>query len=204
VLIDADMRKPTLHRRMDSGNSVGLSNLFVHHDMPLDEALQKTYVHGVTLLSSGPTPPNPAELLATRKMDEILSRIEGPNTDMVIIDAPPVMPVTDAMVLAPRADGVLIVVRAGLTKASAVTQTVENLRRANANIIGLVINDVARDRIRGYYYRRRQYYYNKQNDAYYGNYGSTNTAAEPAFAKVKVTKPKNQTDEGGSFNFNEG
>jgi capsular exopolysaccharide synthesis family protein len=170
VMIDTDMRRPSLHRKMDTSNNVGLSTYFVSQDMPLEEVMQRTFVYGVSLIPSGPLPPNPAELLATRKMRDMLESVKA-SADLVLIDAPPIMPVTDAMVLAAQVDGVLLVVRAGLTRETAVIQIVEQMRRANINVIGIVINDVEKNRMRGYTYRRGQYYYNRQQDVYYGNYG---------------------------------
>jgi capsular exopolysaccharide synthesis family protein len=182
VMIDTDMRRPSLHRKMDTSNNVGLSTYFVNQDMPLEEVMQRTYVYGVSLIPSGPLPPNPAELLATRKMRDVLENVKA-SADLVIIDAPPVMPVTDAMVLAAQVDGVLLVVRAGLTRETAVIQIVEQMRRSNVNIIGLVVNDIEKNRMRGYTYRRGQYYYNRQQDVYYGNYGEkkrNQAAASPS------------------------
>ena len=98
-------------------------------------------------------------------MGEILARMSA-QADMVIIDAPPMMPVTDAAVLSKHVDGVVVVVRAGQTKTSAVVQIVEQLRRMNAHIVGLVVNDITPRRLRGY-----EYYYgdNAYNGYGYGN-----------------------------------
>jgi polysaccharide biosynthesis transport protein len=174
LVVDADMRRPTQHRRLLGTNSFGLSDLFVQATMPFFEVVQKHRVSNVSLLSAGKTPPNPAELLATERMDTILAEAKA-IYDFVIVDAPPVLPVTDAMVLARKVDGVLLVVRAGHTRASAVAQIVEQMRRANVNVIGLVINDVVQERMRGYYYRRSKYY----------SEGDTAETSKPVVAPAK-------------------
>ena len=165
ILVDADLRRPTLHGRVGASNRVGLTSLFVQSDLALDTTLQGGFIDKVQILTSGPQPPNPAELLGSAKMGEILTQL-GARSDLVLIDAPPMLPVTDAAVLSQHVDGVIIVVRAGQTKTSAVVQIVEQLRRTNAHIVGLVVNDITPRRLRGY-----EYYY---GDNYYYGYGSGN------------------------------
>jgi capsular exopolysaccharide synthesis family protein len=164
ILVDADMRRPSLHSRIGAPNRLGLSSLFVQHDLSYESALQPGMTDRVQLLSSGPQPPNPAELLGSTRMAEILQEL-GQLADVVIIDAPPMMPVTDAAVLSKQVDGVMVVVRAGKTKTSAVVQIVEQLRRGNAHILGLVINDITVRRVRGYGYYYNRKYYDRYNPA---------------------------------------
>jgi len=167
VVIDADMRRPVLHKRLELANRSGLSELFVQPKVHLNGSVRPTEINGVSVITSGALPPNPAELVGSEKMTEVLHQVQV-NADIVIIDAPPVLPVTDATVLAQRVDGVLVVVRDRQTKVAAVKQTVEQLRRVGANVIGLVVNDIATGRLgNGYRYGRyaRYYRYETQEEA---------------------------------------
>jgi non-specific protein-tyrosine kinase len=113
-------------------------------------------------MTAGNLPPNPSELLASDRMDLIISKMKG-NANLVIIDTPPIMAVTDAVVLSQRVDGVLVVIRVGSTKTAAAQQTINQLRRLNANVLGIVLNRVPTRGSR-YYYSNRYYSYQD----YYG------------------------------------
>ncbi len=166
TLIDADLRKPTLHKKIGLQNRSGLASLFVRSMETLDMILQKTEVPGLTVLTSGELPPNPSELLGSKKMQSILEKLKE-TSDMIIIDSPPALAVTDPLVLVPYVDAVLIVVKPGYTKTKGVVQVVEQLKRSNANLIGVVINelDLAHSR---YSYK----YYQYKSDRSYGKYYS--------------------------------
>ena len=158
VVVDADMRRPRLHKLFGMSNRSGMSNLFVQNPVHLDGYLQKTPTEGLWALPAGDLPPNPAELLGSEKMFEILGTIQE-NADLVIIDSPPVMAVTDSAVLAHRADGVLLVVKPGFTKMAAAKQAVVQLNRVNANLLGVVLNEVDFMSSKyGYYYDKGYYY----------------------------------------------
>ncbi len=130
------------------------------------------------MVAAGELPPNPSELLGSNKMREILSTILE-RSEMVLVDTPPVLSVTDAVALAPMVDGVLIVVKPGITHMSALKVAVEQLRYVGANIIGVVINGIESSGGRyGYYYK--SYYYKQYK--YYG------TGGQPAKGKVKKGK----------------
>jgi len=158
ALIDADMRKPMMHRLMSLPNRAGFSALFVRPTTSLDGALQETAIPGLFALTSGELPPNPAELLGSEKMWEIIHQVNQ-VAEVMEIDSPPVMAVTDASVLAPRVDGVLLVIRPGKTKLAAARQAVEQLRRMGANLLGVVLNEVELGRSRYSYYHYKGYYY---------------------------------------------
>jgi non-specific protein-tyrosine kinase len=166
ALVDADLRRPQLHKKLGLSNRQGISAIFVQPRAALNGSLQKTDIEGLFALTSGALPPNPAELLGSEKMFEILRQV-GEHTDIILLDSPPVMAVTDAAVLAPRVDGVLLVVKPGSTKLAACKQAVEQLQRVGANILGVVLNDIEmkRSRYRYAYYRGYYYTYNK----YYGH-----------------------------------
>lgn len=163
AVVDADLRRPMLHRRLELSNRDGLSELFVKPQVHLNGSLRKTSVEGVSVVTAGSIPPNPAELLGSEKMAAILQQVTE-RADLVVLDTPPVNAVTDAVVLAPRVDGVILVVRVGKTKLGAAKQAAEQLQRAGARILGIVLNDVPTGRSRyGYAYHG---YYRYQYDAH--------------------------------------
>jgi non-specific protein-tyrosine kinase len=166
VLVEADLRRPKVHRVLGLPNRQGISGLFVQPKLVINGSLQSTQVPGLSAVTSGELPPNPAELLGSEKMFEIFQHILE-EKDVLVIDSPPVMAVTDAAVLAPRVDGVLLVVKPGITKFMACKQAVDQLERVGANILGVVLNDVEVKRsgykyayYRGYYYSYHRYYGN--------------------------------------------
>ncbi|MCX6082312.1 MAG: polysaccharide biosynthesis tyrosine autokinase [Chloroflexi bacterium] len=163
VLIDADMRRPTVHEKFGLMNRMGLSSLFVRSLENIPAAIQSASVAGLAIITSGSLPPNPAELLTSRRMKDILDRLNQ-EYDLIVIDTPPVLTVTDAVALAPELDGVIIVARPGMTKLSALRQTLEQLQTVGARVLGVVLNQVdPRSRKYGYYYHR---YYSKYSHYY--------------------------------------
>lgn len=158
VVVDSDLRRPRMHKLLELHNRFGLTDLFIRSNEYLGGAIQPTEVKNLNLLSSGSLPPNPSELISSQRMVDILQNLES-QFDVVILDAPPSLVVTDANVLANHADGVLLVVRPSFTKRAAIRHTIEQLRQVNANIIGVVVNgvDVKKSRY-GYYSYYRGYY----------------------------------------------
>jgi len=175
VLLDSDLRRPRVHKLLRLSNRRGMCDLFVQSQVNLNGSLQKTEVPNLYVLTSGSLPPNPSELLGSEKMLEILHQI-GAQSDLLIVDSPPVLAVTDASVLAPRMDGVLLVVKPGVTKFMAVKQAVEQLRRVGANVIGIVLNEVE--------FKRSRYYYK----SYYYTYYDSNPYAEPGTGNGRKVK----------------
>ena len=143
-------------------NQKGLTSLFMQPEVLLNGTVQKSGINNLYVMTAGNLPPNPSELLASDRMDLIVSKMKR-NADMVIIDTPPIMAVTDASVLSQRVDGVLIVIRVGSTKTAAAQQTVNQLRRLNANLLGVVLNQVPTRGSR-YYYSNRYYAYQEYYD----------------------------------------
>jgi non-specific protein-tyrosine kinase len=158
ALIDADLRRPRVHKLLGVSNSLGMSELFVKDHVALNGSLQPTEAPDLMALTSGGLPPNPAELLGSEKMAEIIRQV-GMQVELVVIDSPPVIAVTDSSVLAPRVDGVLLVFKPGVTRLGAARQTVEQLQRLGANLLGVVLNDVDLRRS-GYYYK--SYYHSSR------------------------------------------
>jgi len=156
LLVDSDLRRPRLHRVLEVDNSVGLTSL-VGGRSTLSAALHKTKIDGLSVLTSGPIPPNPSELLHSaafgRTKEELLQHF-----DYVLFDSPPMGAVTDAAILAPQVDGVLLVVRAGTSTLHAVVGARKQLNSVSARLLGAVLND-ADLRIKGYRYGGGSYAY---------------------------------------------
>lgn len=164
LLLDADMRRPRVHKIFGISNRVGLSTLF-RGTMSVRSAMRTIEdMENVFVITSGSLPPNPAELLATAKMDGIL-REAGEYVDVIIVDSPPSL-VADFQVLATKLDGVLMVVQPGHTRADAAFAMLERLGRVDGSMLGVVLNKIPRDShfYGGYYHN---YYSNKHGDYYY-------------------------------------
>lgn len=163
VLLDADLRSPSVHRFLSIPNKIGLSDLF-RGNLELHSVKQtSTGNSGIEVITSGDLPPNPAELLGSTRIEQILDEILS-STDMVIIDTPPSL-VTDATIMSAKVDGVIIVIKSGKTKIGAARDTLEQLIRANARILGVVLNGIPKNRAD--YYRSYQYYSNYYQDESY-------------------------------------
>lgn len=150
LLVDADMRKPTVHYTFRSSNAVGLTNVLTKQ-MSLEEAVNNTEVKNLHILSSGPIPPNPAELLSSRTMDEMI-KTALKFYDSIIFDTPPVMAVTDAQVIANRCDGTVLVVASGKTENEPAQKAKELLDKANGKLLGVVLNRKPMKKNHYYYY----------------------------------------------------
>lgn len=159
LIIDTDMRRPRLHKAFGVPNDVGVSSLVVGEGK-LDDAIKSTEVPGLFVLPCGPVPPNPAELLHTRAFSELLDQL-GEKFDKVLLDSPPVGAVADAVVLATKVDGAVMVLKAGVTHREVAIRTVRALRDVKAPIFGAVLNDVDLERSKygDYYYGYSYRYY---------------------------------------------
>jgi capsular exopolysaccharide synthesis family protein len=157
ILLDGDLRRPSLHHVFNVPNTFGLSHLAIRHGVKLDGALTPTPVPGLSLITTGPLPPNPAELLASAKMTSLLDEMSH-HADVVIIDSPPVSAVTDAAVLSGKVDGVVIVINAAETRMAPAVHTKEQLERAGAAVMGVAMNRVSAH-LGGYYYYYNYHYY---------------------------------------------
>ena len=142
VAVDADLRRPGLHDLFGVSNREGVSSAVIGDVAVLP--LQETSVPGLRLLASGPTPPNPAELLGSQRFQALVDRLRA-EADYVIFDTPPAAALSDAATLAARADGVILVVGAGRTKRDVAQRAKEQLERVNAHILGVVLSGVRAD-----------------------------------------------------------
>lgn len=152
ILMDCDLRKPVQHKIFAKRNK-GVTNSLVEEVNPLD-LLQETEVDNLRLLPSGPIPPNPSELLGAARMQQIIECLKE-HCELLIIDAPPVVAVTDASVLAAKVDGIVLVINAGSNRPEMVQKAKELLVKAKGHILGVVLNRVEIEEEHAYYY----YYY---------------------------------------------
>ena len=139
LLVDADLRKPGVHKLFDLQNVHGLTSVLRSGDASLSTSAQATEQANLWVLTTGPLPPNPAELLGSRRMGEVLDRMKA-DYDLVILDSPPVQSVADAAILSSLIDGTVLVVGAGKGHRPTVQRAAENLERAGAHVLGVVLN----------------------------------------------------------------
>lgn len=151
LLVDADLRRPCLHMLFGVNNDKGLTSMFVDADALQHPPLQQTRVSNLMLLPSGPLPPNPAELLSSHRMQDVIVSLKQ-QADIILFDAPPVIAVTDATVLGTRVDGVLLVIEAGQTKREHAQRAKELLDKVKVRVIGAVLSNVNQDSAMGGYY----------------------------------------------------
>jgi non-specific protein-tyrosine kinase len=144
ILVDADLRRPNQHTLFGLSNERGFTNLFREAEALDQPPLQSVPNSSLHVLTSGPLPPIPGQLLASQKMDEVIARLSD-LAEVIIFDAPPVITVNDASLLASRVDGVLLVVKAGDTKRDYVKAAQDRLEKVNARLIGAVLTNARVD-----------------------------------------------------------
>lgn len=155
VIMDCDFRNPTQHKIFKLLNK-GLSNCIAMHENVLD-ILQSTDVKGLDILTSGPVAPNPSEILSSKLMDEVLEVLRE-KYDYILIDTPPILPVTDAAVVAAKVDGIVLVTACGSITPSVARDAKNRLVQTGANILGVILNKVEVNSP-GYGYGYGYYYY---------------------------------------------
>ena len=188
VIVDSDMRRPRVHTAFGMDNDEGLSTA-VLGTRKVEELVRPTQVPGLDLLPCGPIPPNPAELIHTERFREVVAQLER-LYDRVVFDSPPVIAVTDPVVLSRYVDGVVMVLKSLVTNRRAAKFAVKQLRDVGGNILGAVLNDLdLENREYGYYH----YYYYRKYGYYYGS-----REEEPG--KRKAEKPAADESAAGSGN----
>ncbi len=163
-LMDADLRRPTIHDLFGLTNDHGLSTLMQGDEATYETATHETDVPGLRVLTTGPLPPNPAELLASPRMRAILDELLE-NVDLVVIDSPPLQAVTDAAILSSLADGTVLVAGAGRTRRASLLRGRDALQRVGANVLGVMLNGVSEGMDSGGAF------------AYFGYYGTAGSTA---------------------------
>ncbi len=158
TVVDADLHRPRMHSVFQTSQRPGLSSLFIDEvKLHLNGSRQPSGIERLGVMASGELPPNPSELLGSNRMRLIINALLE-HSERVLIDTPPVLSVTDAVVLAPLVDGVLVVVRPGQTKMAALRTTIERLRYVGGNVVGVVLNGIDYRSARyGYYYKNHYY-----------------------------------------------
>lgn len=154
LLVDADMRRPTLFRTFQLGNNTGLSNLLLRKGN-LKHSVKASGIANLDLLMSGQIPPNPAELLESDALDELLEEMRG-LYDYVLFDSPPILSVTDSKILANRCDGTVLVINTGKSEKISVEKARDSLATSKAFIVGVVLNN--------YPMTNENYYYHNYNE----------------------------------------
>ena len=152
VVVDCDLRRPRVHDAFSLPNVLGFTSV-IAGQVPLEEAIRSvTERPGLSVLTAGPIPPNPSELLGSQKTSELLFRLQS-DFDVVLIDSPPVLPVTDATVLSTWVDATVMIAAAGMTTRKQLRAAIELLRQAEAPLAGLVLNRAGAEERYGYAYR---------------------------------------------------
>ncbi|MBC7234996.1 MAG: CpsD/CapB family tyrosine-protein kinase [Chloroflexi bacterium] len=151
IMVDSDLRHPSLHEIFGLPNEVGLSTMLADAGAIEHPPLQETQVAGLRLLTSGPLPARPPDLLSSKRMEQVIQALRA-DADAVLFDAPPVMAVTDAAILASRVDAVLLLVTAGETKREQAQAAVQRLQRVHARLLGAVLTNASREAASHEYY----------------------------------------------------
>ncbi len=200
LLVDADLRRPSQHKLFEIPNNRGLTNFLLkmqphstngEADLLLDQVIDKGPVEGLYVMTSGPIPPNPSELLGSSKMRLAIEFLTS-KFDYVVIDSPPVMAVTDAVVLSTQVDSVVLVTEAGQTQRGPLKHTVDQLREVKANLVGIVLNRLSTRGGDGYYYYYRNAYYSDE-----GSGGRTGGNGNKGILQ-NLLQRKNKNEEIGS------
>lgn len=156
LLIDSDMRKPKLHKIFVMSNTRGLTNLLAEHD-DYKRYVRSTDVPSLDLLTCGTIPPNPSELLSSNSMKQFMQEVSM-DYDMIFMDSPPVVNVTDAAIISTFVDGTILVAYSGNVETGALKRAKELLDKVNANILGVVLNKLDKKAGANYYYYQYNYY----------------------------------------------
>lgn len=155
LIVDCDLRRPTVHKNFNISNNIGLTNILIK-DKLMDECINDTEIDNLTAIACGPIPPNPSELLGSKRMVDFIKNAEE-QFDIVLLDAPPVLAVTDAQVLSKVSDGVLLLSSYGYTEKKALVKSKEQLDKVGAKLLGVILNKV-KDSKDSYYGKYHEYY----------------------------------------------
>ena len=156
LLVDGDLRRPTTHYTFEMQNVRGLSTAIIN-ELPLNEVARESGIENLDVITSGPIPPNPSELLSSKKMNLFMKMVTD-HYDMVIVDSPPVLAVTDSQVLSQLTDATILVTNVDDNNRDTIKDAKELMEKADANIIGVVLNNKKMDNKKDSYY----YYYGSE------------------------------------------
>jgi len=185
LVLETDLRNPSMRRIFGGQKSPGLTNILTNGDVePNGRFFQKTPVEGLEFISSGDTSPNPSELLGSEKMDRFLSTIRD-KYDFILFDSPPAFLTSDSLVLAQKADGVLLVARSGVVQKEILKETIGLFLQTKIKMLGIILNDMRREG-RGYYYYKYSYYYGNEG-------GKVKKKTKVRHSKNREYPPKSHT-----------
>ncbi|MBI5648855.1 MAG: polysaccharide biosynthesis tyrosine autokinase [Chloroflexi bacterium] len=159
ILLDTDLHRPMVGKLFGFSNDVGVSSLFLDDAPTLDSVMQATEIPTLRVITSGPLPPNPAEMLDSQLMKQIMHELRA-QSDMVILDSPPTLAVADASILGAQCSGAVLVIDAGRTRSDASRRALQTLKQTGAKVFGVVLNKLSTRRASGYYH----YYYYSHKD----------------------------------------
>lgn len=198
ILVDTDLHRPRLHRLFKLRNNVGVTSALLEDHANLEALLQDVGVAGLSVLTSGPLPPNPAELLGSTRMRELLGKLTS-LADIVVLDSPPTTALADAAILSTQTDGVLLVLESGGTRREVARRALDGLLHVNARVVGVLLNRMPTHGAGYYYYYYYHYGYGYNADNTGGN---GHGPAEPAQQRRRLpwarrTAPKAEPEPGG-------
>ena len=165
LLIDADLRKPVQHNVFDHPRGPGLSEYLIGEVKEIESVIHETKVKGLFILTAGGLPPNPSELLGSDRMSQLINNLEQ-KWDMILLDSPPLIAVTDASMISAEIDALALVVKVGSTERSAVDRALDTMRNVKAPLIGAIMNSASHESLGGkyaYYYSYYNYYYHSED-----------------------------------------
>lgn len=194
LLMDADMRKPTQHRNFKLSRTMGLSKILSGQNK-LDECICKEVKTNLDVIPAGTIPPNPSELIGSRRMDELIAELES-RYDYVLVDMPPIGIVTDALVMAPKVAGLLLVARQKQTTYEELADTVESVKATQAPLLGVVLTDVEQEQGLGYGNYGRYGKYGRRYGGYGRYIGRYYRAYDYAYTADKEKQADKETDNG--------
>lgn len=152
LLAEADFRRPSVHKAFQVMNGIGMTSLLSNPELTIEECVLETEINNLDLMTGGPIPPNPADLIGSNRMKELQDKLVS-KYDLVIFDTPSLLGFGDAQIMAGRAEGTLFVVRHGVAKKENMLKAQEIFKRVNANVLGVVYNQVpASEQDNSYYY----------------------------------------------------
>ncbi|MBI2864821.1 MAG: polysaccharide biosynthesis tyrosine autokinase [Chloroflexi bacterium] len=167
IAIDTDLRRPALHKLYGLSNTVGLTSLLSGQVTEVADVIKPTEEPNLRVVTSGPPPPNPSELLGSQRLQGIVSRLQN-EADLLIFDSPPALVVTDSVLMSTKVDGVVVVVDSGRTRMGSLKQAIDSVRNVGGTVIGVIMNKIGPEDGRYYYYHYYRYYH-------YSSEGSSGT-----------------------------
>jgi capsular exopolysaccharide synthesis family protein len=150
AVIDADLRKPTMHRIFGVDNTSGLTTLLTHPDQSWEEVAKKVALPGLFLIPSGPIPPNPSDLLSSVRFERLIDQIKD-DVDLVIVDSPPTLSASDALSISRHTDGMILVCHSNKTRIDTLRHAAESIHQGGIRLIGVVLNR-QKGQVAGSYY----------------------------------------------------